>query len=242
MDGRINEIEKRLRSEFPDEAEMVLPRGASVDEARELIRGDEALVIFETFEDATYYWVITRDDASWGRVRVSSAMLAKDVAALRCGLDASTWEGDGAAKCGILLRVAAPAGSVPPPFDVPRAHVLYKTLFSDVEDLIRDKHLLIVPSGPLTQLPFHVLVTAGSSTDYRAAAWLARQNAVTVLPAVTSLKALRRVAKPSGATKAMIGFGNPLLDGDPAERPWEDKWEPGGRGRQPAPSLHNLAS
>ncbi len=28
-----------------------------------------------------------------------------------------------------------------------------------MEDLIRDKHLLIVPSGPLTQLPFQVLVT-----------------------------------------------------------------------------------
>src|SRR5262249_7090715 len=38
-----------------------------------------------------------------------------------------------------------------------------------------------------------------------------------VLPAVSSLKALRRVAKPSAATKPMIGFGNPLLDGDPNE-------------------------
>ena len=45
-----------------------------------------------------------------------------------------------------------------------------------------------------------------------------------MLPAVSSLKALRRVAKPSAATKPMIGFGNPLLDGDPAERPWEAEW------------------
>jgi CHAT domain-containing protein len=36
---------------------------------------------------------------------------------------------------------------------------------------------------------------------------------VTVLPAVSSLKALRRVAKPSAAIKPIIGFGNPLLDG-----------------------------
>ena len=39
-------------------------------------------------------------------------------------------------------------------------------------DLIKDKHLLIVPSGPLTQLPFHVLVTekpdpAITGTDLR---------------------------------------------------------------------------
>ncbi len=44
-------------------------------------------------------------------------------------------------------------------------------------------------------------------------AWLIRDHALTVLPAVSSLKALRRVARPSAASKPMIGFGNPLLDG-----------------------------
>ncbi len=43
-------------------------------------------------------------------------------------------------------------------------------------------------------------------------AWLIREHALTVLPAVSSLKALRRVARPSAASKPMIGFGNPLLD------------------------------
>ena len=33
---------------------------------------------------------------------------------------------------------------------------------------------------------------------------------------MSSLKALRRVARPSVAKKPMIGFGNPLLDGDPS--------------------------
>ncbi len=37
-----------------------------------------------------------------------------------------------------------------------------------------------------------------------------------MLPAVSSLNALRRVARPSAASKPMIGFGNPLLDGDPS--------------------------
>jgi hypothetical protein len=83
-----------------------------------------------------------------------------------------------------------------------------------------------VPSGPLTQLPFQVLVTAAATTndDYKSTASLARTHAITVLPAVSSLKTLRRVAKPSAATKPMIGFGNPLLDGNPRERPWEARW------------------
>jgi CHAT domain-containing protein len=104
--------------------------------------------------------------------------------------------------------------NTPLPFDLSRAHALYTALFSQFEDLIHDRHLLIVPSGPLSQLPFQVLVTATpAGGGYKSAAWLARQHAITVLPAVSSLKALRRVAKPSAATKAMIGFGNPLLDG-----------------------------
>jgi hypothetical protein len=81
------------------------------------------------------------------------------------------------------------------PFDPERAHALYKALFGEVGDLINGKHLLVVPSGPLTQLPFHVLVTAKPETatpnldDYRKIAWLARSNAITVLPAVSSLRA-----------------------------------------------------
>ena len=231
----------------------------------------------------------------------------------------------------------APKGEAELPFDLARAQALYKALFGQVEDLIRDKHLLIVPSGPLTQLPFQVLVsslpnseafaprarevaragiemgplsdeargalklgaglgvtivrtlpdgpaemagvkagdvlisvegrdvssvrqatdafrtlTPGTSVPLRLlrehrgidvavvleaatiqewiprfldtaadrdVQWLARTHAITVLPAVSSLKALRRVARPSAATKPMIGFGNPLLDGDPAHGP-----------------------
>jgi CHAT domain-containing protein len=55
-----------------------------------------------------------------------------------------------------------------------------------------------------------------------------------VLPAVSSLKALRRVAKTSSATKPMLGAGNPLLDGNP-ERPWEAKWAQLARDKQTCP-------
>jgi CHAT domain-containing protein len=53
-----------------------------------------------------------------------------------------------------------------------------------------------------------------ASGDQRSAVWLIRDHALTVLPAVSSLKTLRRVARPGAASKPMIGFGNPLLDGD----------------------------
>src|SRR5262249_36404385 len=45
------------------------------------------------------------------------------------------------------------------PFDLARAHAFYKALLGPAQALIKDKHLLVVPSGPLTSLPFGVLVT-----------------------------------------------------------------------------------
>ena len=45
-------------------------------------------------------------------------------------------------------------------FDLALANELYGTLLGPVEALIRDKSsLLTVPSGALTALPFHLLVT-----------------------------------------------------------------------------------
>jgi hypothetical protein len=125
-------------------------------------------------------------------------------------------------RCLNLLAVdveKAPHSGNPLPFDLIRAHQFYQALFGQVEDLIKGKHLLIVPSGPLTQIPFHVLVTeqpdlaATGAEAFRRTAWLAKSNAITVLPSVASLKALRAHTKTSHATKPFVGFGNPLLDG-----------------------------
>ena len=135
--------------------------------------------------------------------------------ALRCGLDAEAWADRPCAELtGQSYTDADRDAGKPLPFDHARAYRLYQALFGQVEDLIKGKQLLIVPSGALTQLPFQVLVTAPpAGGDQRSAAWLIRDHALTVLPAVSSLKALRRVARPSAASKPMIGFGNPLLDG-----------------------------
>ena len=71
----------------------------------------------------------------------------------------------------------------------------------------------MVPAGSLTALPFHLLVTEKPAAaalrrckilgPYRDAAWLLRRHAVTVLPSVGSLKALRTVATRSDPGKAV---------------------------------------
>jgi CHAT domain-containing protein len=170
---------------------------------------------------------VTKTDVRWVRSDLGTPTLTREVATLRCGLDYDgSWTD---AHCPDLLKVSYTREDhdrlgKPLPFDLAHAYELYKGLFGEVEDLIKDKRLLIVPSGPLTQLPFQVLVTEpakaalpSSFADYRDVAWLARRNAITILPAVSSLKALRELAKASHASEPYIGFGDPLLDGDPAK-------------------------
>jgi hypothetical protein len=220
IDTRIAAIDKRLAAEFPDYAALASPVPLSVEEAQGQLGADEALVLFlDTPEwkptpEETFIWVVTRTDVRWLRSDLGRAALAREVQALRCGLDAAAWK-KGTACADLTGR----SGSVwPLSFDHGGAHKLYKALFGEVEDLIKGKHLLIVPSGPLTQLPFQVLVTAPPANgDHKSVAWLIRDHALTVLPAVSSLKALRQVARPSAAPKPLIGFGNPLLDGKPIE-------------------------
>jgi CHAT domain len=173
--------------------------------------------------------VITKVDMRWVKSELGTKALTERVAALRCGLDAALWEDEPAsARCPSLVETAPERdayGNVryeTLPFDTTRANALYEALFGPIADVIGDKHLLIVPSGALTQLPFQVLITnkpeaaLSGREALRRAAWLARSHALTVLPSVSSLKALRQFAKESHADRTLIGFGNPLLNGTDA--------------------------
>jgi CHAT domain-containing protein/tetratricopeptide (TPR) repeat protein len=231
IDNRIADIDARLASEFPDYAALANSSPLSVEEVQKQLTGDEALVLFlDTGErkptpEETFIWVVTKTDARWVRSDLGTPSLVRDVAALRCGLDyQGSWADE---HCSDLLKVNYTHVDYgvfrkPLPFDLGRAHQFYKSLFAQIEDLTKGKHLLIVPSGSLTQLPFHVLVTEApraalptSAVDYRDVAWLVRRHTITVLPAVSSLKALRELARDSHASDQYIGFGNPLLDGEP---------------------------
>jgi CHAT domain-containing protein/tetratricopeptide (TPR) repeat protein len=227
IDALIGKIDQRLLADFPDYAALARPTSLSVEGVQTQLGDEEALVLFadtpsfEPTAEESFIWVITKTASRWRKTGFPLSHLTREVAALRCGLDTAAWESEGAHKCSDL--VANSSHSLV--FDTARAHRLYKALFGQVEELIAGKQLLIVPSGPLTQLPFQVLVTAApTNSDYRPAAWLVRSHQITILPAVSSLKALRRIAKASRASKPMIGVGNPLLDGNPAARPWEAEW------------------
>jgi CHAT domain-containing protein/tetratricopeptide (TPR) repeat protein len=239
IDQRITEIDRSLAKDFPEYAVLASPKPLDTAEVQALLREDEALVVIIDTEalqptpEESFIWVITKANARWVRIARGTKALSARVRALRCGLDHTLWYGDGAAKCAALLKASPVEEEVNGhkvqvlPFDLVRAHGLFKVLLGPVEEMIQGKHLLIVPSGPLTSLPFSVLVTAPPKSaiasklvDYREAAWLGTRQPITVLPSVASLKVLRQYAKTSRATKPYLGIGNPLLDGPQDDPRW----------------------
>jgi CHAT domain-containing protein len=238
LEKEISDKKAKLELVFPEYAELITPSSVAMKDITSNLNPSEALVLFVSLPsryqlpEENYVLTATQTVMRLSKLNLSAAALAREVAALRCGLDAELWDDGGtAARCRGLVEGEPKRDQYGDimgetlPFDIARAHALYKTLFRDVEDLIRSKSLLIVPSGALTQLPFHVLVTTAAEGDsVKAAGWLAKSHAVAILPALSSLMALRRVSKPSTAPRPLIGFGNPLLNGDPLNRPWEANW------------------
>ncbi len=259
IEGKLAANAARLEKEFPDYAALANPKPLQAEEAQKLLNADEALVFFLAGDKESYVFALTRDDFTWKTIPLGAQALSQKVAAFRQGLDVEAL-GRGLARVECAPAEADKRGLPPTEcdqalatecaqgiadgrglartecrqelFDLSVAHDLYVTLMGPVEALIRNKHhLLVVPSGALTALPFHLLVTekpalaVPASKDlkdlalYRDAAWLLKRQAITVLPSVASLRALRVFARQDRAAKPMIGFGDPVFDADELKTP-----------------------
>ena len=224
--SRIEQIDADLLTRFPKYAGLVHPAPSSAAGVQAQLKPSEALVLFldapaDVQPGETVAWVVTHDQVRWARSGIGGAEMAETVFALRCGLDAASWQGEGAAACEKAVKSKYADPGKPLPYDLVRAYELYQALFGPFEDLLKDKRLLIAASGPLTSLPLQVLVTEKPSEalpaweGYRGVEWLGRKHAVAVLPSVASLSVLRKEAQSGGAPDPFVGYGDPSLDGNP---------------------------
>jgi CHAT domain-containing protein/tetratricopeptide (TPR) repeat protein len=198
-------LQKTLATEFPDYAALSNPVPLKAKEIQALLSSDEAMVLFALADQESYVLALTRDKFDWQRIPLGAEALSQKVAAFRSGLDVGK-ASDASGKSGL--------------FDLALANEFYVALLGPVEGLVKDKRsLLVAPSGALTALPFHLLVTEkpaaaipGKIEGYRDAAWLLRRQAVSILPSASSLKALRGFAQRDQAIKPMTGFGDPVFN------------------------------
>jgi len=199
------QIRQQIANEFPDYAELVSPKPATVAQMAKLLKPGEALIAFYFGEQAGYVWAMTNaGKAVFVTVPLTRAELAKSVTALRKSLDPSADTIDDI-----------------PAFDVVVAHRLYTQLLQPVESVWRDaKVLVVVPHAELGQLPLALLPTAAITqpgkdavlfTSYKTVPWLARKAAIAQLPSVTALASLRKLPPPDNSRRSFIGFGDPLF-------------------------------
>jgi CHAT domain-containing protein len=211
----LHEARAAIERSFPAYAALAEPKPLSSAATQALLAGDEALLAILVGSRESFVWAITRERAEWARIDAGSDALAREVAALRRGLDPLAADGDGASG---IVGV----------FDLAAAHDLYRQVLGPVAAIFAAKrHLIIVPTGPLTSLPFQVLLTEraagtgahGSAQDLRDAPWLIKRHALSVLPSVPALSALRSLNPGALPSRPFFGIGDPILKGpDPEQR------------------------
>ena len=217
--NQVKELDRLIAAQFPGFSGLVTKTPISIEQVQEQLGQNEALLLFTTTLRSTFVWTVTRSNIRWHTAPLGAKQLAETISILRCGLDPEAWTDTAQISCVERLGLKSPPdGAAPLPFDLERASALYQALLAPAASDIEGKELILVPSGPLATLPFEILLTDNSApdADLAKAPWLAKRFATTVLPSVSSLKALRQVARKSRAPKPFLGVGNPLLDGDGA--------------------------
>ncbi len=208
--AKLADVNARLDKQFPDYVALTNPKPLALKDAQALLGADEALILWVAGEDSTELFVLTREGTDWHTLPIKADAMTQKVAAFRRG-----------------LSVEAATAGASEQFDLGLAYSFYKELLGPAEAVLkRKRNLLVVPTGALTALPFQLLVAAppssastGDLAAYRNAAWLVKQNAVTVVPSVSALKALRSFDKRDQARKPIVGFGDPVFDSSPAPAP-----------------------
>jgi CHAT domain-containing protein/tetratricopeptide (TPR) repeat protein len=199
-------IEKR----FPDYAHLVNPPPATIEQARAALTADEALVTLYAGEKESYAWALRNTGAiAFAVVPLRRDQLAGIVSRLRRALDPN----------------AATLGDIPA-FDVVLAHRLYAAVLQPVEAGWKGaKTLIVVPHGPLSEVPFGLLVTksvpqqqdgAGLFSSYKDVPFLVREVAVTQVPSVAALTILRGMPPAGPTRRAFVGFGDPWFSASQA--------------------------
>jgi CHAT domain-containing protein len=202
------EIERR----FPDYADLIDPRAPDASKVAQSLRPGELLISTYVADDQTYVWAVKPNgDTRFYAVPFTKGQLQVAVGQLRRSLDPS----------------AETLGDIPA-FDVGLAYKLYSSLLAPALEGAGDvSDLLVIPHGPLGEIPFTLLVTEPHTlkveveggalfSNYKDVPFLVRKYSLTQLPSAASLMALRRLPEAPETRQAFVGFGDPWFNTEQA--------------------------
>lgn len=191
---------------FPDYAELVDPKPATVEQTRNALRAGETFLSFYFGRDKGFVWAVPKD----------GPVLFAEIAAPPQEVE------DKIRKLRESLEPNATTINDIPAFDTALAYELYALLLKPVEAAWKPARSLIVatngslgllPLGALPAEPVAAAKDAGAAfANYRKVAWLARTHAVTMMPSAAALRTLRQLQPGSPQRQPVIGFGDPFFN------------------------------
>jgi CHAT domain-containing protein len=204
-------IFRSIEIDFPEYAELISPKPASLDRVQKNLKSNEVLLTWFIGQTSSYVWAVSANGSpQFKALSVSQANLRKDISTLRKALDPQ-----------VSMVEEIPA------FNFALSHQLYKSLIDPVRSAFDGKNtLVLVPHDEIGQLPMGVLTTnnfvLNSNPDlrfsnYRDAPWLIKKYALVTVPSATALTSLRSLPKPKEGRLDYIAFGDPLFNVEQAK-------------------------
>lgn len=193
----------QLQQRFPEYINLTAPQPVPLTALQQSLASNEGVLSFLIGRNTSFVQLVTRTDLVIARVPESADSLSEAVQTLR--------------------RAFEVAGGKVGAFDLVRAHSLYQHLFSGIEIQMRGlEHLIVVPSGALSSLPFGLLVTRPPShSQYAQADWFAKKVAITHSPSLKSFYHTRTQPRLNKASKPFLAFADPsigTLNSEPEHR------------------------
>lgn len=188
-------LRQTVSVQFPAYDALAAPHPLQLDTLRSLLLPKEGVLSYLIGREQSFAQLVTRDGVVIAPVPEGEQALQDTVISLRRALEVQ--------------------GGAIAEFNLQTAHRLYEDLLGGLEpQLAMLDHLVIVPGGPLANLPFGLLVTEpAQGANYSKAAWLLRNHSLAYTPSLHSFGRLRSARPGNLPSQALLSFGNPVLQG-----------------------------
>jgi CHAT domain-containing protein len=165
------DVETEIETRSPLYYQLRYPSSLEAGDVRQLLPSrDSALLEYFLGEQGSYLFVVTAEGLTVHPLSLPAAEIAREVGRMESGF-----------QPGVLL-----------PFNYRQAaYKLYQTLVAPARrELAGKRHLLIVPDGPLSALPFEALVNRPAQGDAAGLHYLLYDFAVSYIPSASVLSSL----------------------------------------------------
>ncbi|WP_416412507.1 CHAT domain-containing protein [Pantoea sp. App145] len=192
---------KSVRNNNREYVKFATMAAAKIANTSQLVKPDEALLMYRISDAGIFLNVVTADDARLFDLSTQDLNIKKISLLIKR-----------------IRNSVAAFEETSYVFDFAASYQLYEQLIARAEPLLKGKtHLKIVPDGALSTIPFQILLMKDpgklqlTPESIRQAPWLVRQYSIEVVPSIITL--LMPVNSMVSPDKTFIGFGDPAFPG-----------------------------